>query len=108
MRPRKEKKYMQEIMRIGDKFVLADKNIKDISNASKEITDIAQKYKTDMLAVIGKGDGHQIVTQHHENMNVKLEEDLAKTISLIEAMAEAYDVNAIDIADAIKIILNEG
>lgn len=100
--------YMQEVMRIGDKFVPADKYIKDISNASTEINEVAQKYKTDMLAVIGKGDKHQIVTQHHENMYTKLEEDLAKVISLVETVADSYNVDAIDVADAVKRVINNG
>ena len=98
---------MQEIMRIGDQFVPADEDIKDIGHTGTEITDIAKKYKTDVLAVIGKGDKHNLVTQHHES-DTELWQDLAKTIALIQSMAEAYDVEATDIVDAIKFIIEKG
>ena len=94
-------------MRIGDQFVPADEDIKDIGHTGTEITDIAKKYKTDVLAVIGKGDKHNLVTQHHES-DTELWQDLAKTIALIQSMAEAYDVEATDIVDAIKFIIEKG
>lgn len=97
---------MQEIMRIGDNFVPTDDDIKAIGHASTEITDVARKYKTDVLAVVGKGDGHHIVTQYHET-NTMLETDIIKAISLVESIAETYNVDAKDIADAIKIVIDE-
>lgn len=98
---------MQKIMRIGDEFVIADDDIKDIGHTGTEITDIARKYKTDVLAVIGKGDRHNLVTQHHEN-ETELWQDLAKIIALIQSMAESYNVEATDIVDAIKFIIEKG
>lgn len=99
--------HMQEVMRIGNEFVPADKDIKDVANTGTEIADVAKKYKTDMLAVIGKGDKHTLVTQYHET-DVKLEADIIKTASLVQTMANTYNVNAADITDAIKIIVNKG
>lgn len=98
---------MQELMRIGDKFVLADKDIKDIVSASTEITDVAKKYKTDVLAIIGKG-SHQITTRRTEYKHTQLKQDLAKIVSLIETVANAYNADAIDVADAVKLIIDKG
>ncbi len=98
---------MHEIMRIGDTFVPADDDMKDISHTSTEIIDIARKYKTDVLAIIGKGDTHNLVTQHHEGYT-ELWQDLAKIVALIQSMAEAYSVEATDIVDAIKFIIDKG
>lgn len=98
---------MQEIMRIGNDFVPADNDIKDIVHASTEITDVAHKYKTDVLAVIGKGDEHHLVTQHHAR-DTMLQDDIIKAISLVETIAGTYNVNAADVADAIKLVVEEG
>ena len=100
-------KYMQQIMRIGDQFIPADDDMKDVGEAGTAITDIARKYKTDVLAVIGKGDKHNLVTQHHEG-DTELWQDLAKTIALIQSTADAYSVEATDIVDAIKFIIEKG
>ena len=97
---------MQEIMRIGDEFVPADDDIKDIGHAIEEITDIAQKYKADVLAIIGKGDTHNLVAQYHVDTTT-LEEDLVKIISLVETIADTYKVDANNIAEAIKMVVNE-
>lgn len=101
---------MQQVMRIGNDFVPADDNLKDIGRTGTEITDIARKYKTDVLAIIGKGDDHNLVTQYHEH-DALLEQDLIKAITLVQAMADTYKAKATDIADAIKLVveeLNEG
>lgn len=98
---------MQEVMRIGDEFVVADEDIKDVANASTEITDVAHKYKADVLAVIGKGDKHLLVAQNHEQETL-LAEDLVKVVMLVHTMADTYDVDANDIADAIKYVVGEG
>ena len=100
--------YMQEVMRIGDDFVMADDDIKDIGHTSTEITDVAKKYGTDMLAVVGKGERHNLVTIYHESTHTKLVEDLAKIITLVQTIAEAYEIEATQVADAIKILINEG
>ena len=98
---------MQEIMRIGDTFVAADDDIKDIGHASEEITDIAQKYKTDILAVIGKGDTHSLVTQYHER-ETELFKDIARLTELVNSVSDTYNVNANDVADMIKIVVEKG
>lgn len=98
---------MQQVMRIGDTFVQADDDIKDIVDASNEIYEIAKKYKTDMLTVIGKGDKHNLATQHHEGYT-ELWQDLAKSVALIKAIAKAYDVEEIDVAEAIKFLISKG
>lgn len=97
---------MQEIMRIGNELVPADKDIKDIMNASTEITDIAHKYKTDVLAVVGKGDKHNIVTQCREN-DTTLADDVIRTTSLVQALADTYGENAEEIAATIKTIVDK-
>ena len=99
--------HMQQIMRIGNEFVPVDDDIKDIAHASTEITDVAHKYKADVLAIIGKGEDHHLVAQHHANGGM-LQDDIIKAISLIETMANTYQVNAADIADAIKLVIEEG
>lgn len=99
---------MQEIMRIGDQLVPADDDIKDIGHTGTEIADIAHKHKTDVLAVIGKGDKHSLVTQHHESDATELWQDLVKIIALIETTARAYDTQPTDIVDAIKILMEKG
>ena len=104
---RERKISMREIMRIGDEFVVADNDIKDISKAGTEITDIAQRYKTDVLAVICKGDKHSLVTQYHEKDTAELSEDIVKAVSLVYTIADTYSVNAIDVAEMIKIIIEE-
>ena len=98
---------MQEIMRIGDQLVPADDDIKDIGHTGAEITDIAHKHKTDVLAVIGKGDRHTLVTRHHEN-DTELWQDVSKIIALIETTAKAYDTPTTDIVEGIKIIMEKG
>ncbi len=98
---------MREIMRIGDEFVVADNDIKDISKAGTEITDVAQRYKTDVLAVICKGDKHSLVTQYHEKDTAELSEDIVKAVSLVYTIADTYSVDAIDVAEMIKIIIEE-
>jgi len=95
---------MQEIMRIGNDFVPADKDIKDIGNTSTEIVDVAHKYKTNVLAVISKGDKHNLVTQSNED-DTQLVEDVIKIISIIETIADKYNANANDIIDIIKLII---
>lgn len=96
---------MQDIMRIGDKFVPADEDIKDIGHTGTAITDAARKHKTDVLAIIGKGGTqHNLVTQYHEG-ETELWQDIAKAISLIQAMADTYEVNVMDITDVIKFII---
>ena len=98
---------MQEIMRVGDKFVPADDDIKDISHTSTEIMDVARKYKADVLAIVGKGDKHTLVTQHHEN-ETELWQDVIKLIALVQSMADTYDVDAVDIVEIIKFIIEKG
>lgn len=98
---------MQKVMRIGNEFVPADDDIQDVANAGTEITDIARKYKADMLAIIGKGDKHVLVAQNHEQ-DTMLMEDLVKIIMLIHTMADTYDVEVNDIADAIKYVVEKG
>lgn len=99
--------HMQEVMRIGDDFVLADKDIKDIGHAGTEITDIARKYKADVLAVIGKGDEHNLVAQHHAH-DTELWQDIAKIVILIQAIADAYKVSVADVAEVTKFIIDKG
>lgn len=98
---------MQQIMQIGEKLVVADEDVKDLSEASKEITSVAEKYKTDVLAVISKTSGKQIVAQHREKNNTKFIEDLAKIIAVIEAISNDYDVDPIEIADIINTVLEK-
>lgn len=105
MRPRKDTN-MQEIMRIGDEFVPADDDLKDIGHASTEITDVAQKYKADVLAIIGKGDKHHLVAQHYQNGG-ELEKDIIKAVSLVQTIAHTYEASAIDIAEIIKAVVAE-
>lgn len=97
---------MQEVMRIGDQFVMADDDVKDISHTGTDITDAAQKYKTDVLAVISKGDKHQLVAQHHER-DTLLYEDIGRIIALIHATADIYNMDAIELMDAIKWAMDE-
>ena len=97
---------MQQIMRIGNEFVPADDDLKDIGQASTEITDIARKYKTDVLAIIGKGDDHNLVAQHHMR-DTLLEEDLIKVVALVETIADTYKVNATQVAEAIKYVVEK-
>ena len=97
---------MQEIMRIGDTFVPADDDIKAIGHASTEITDVSKRYKTDMLAIISKGDTHSLVTQYHEN-DTQLGDDIIKAASLVNTMADTYNVEATEIADTIKAIVEQ-
>lgn len=97
---------MQQIMRIGDEFVLADDNLKDIGQASTEITDVAHKYKTDVLAIISKGDDHNLVAQHHEH-DTLLEQDVIKAIVLVDTIADTYKVDATQVAEAIKMVIEE-
>lgn len=100
-------KYMQQVMRIGDEFVMADEDIKDIGNTSTEINDAAKKYKTDVLAIIAKGDKHRLVTQHHEH-DTELEQDIVKVVMLIYTIADTYEVDVHKVAEAIKYIIDEG
>lgn len=100
-------KYMQQVMRIGDEFVLADDDIKDVGHTSVDITNAAKKYKTDVLAIIAKGDKHRLVTQHHEH-DTELEEDIVKVVMLIYTIANTYEVDVCKIAEAIKYIIDEG
>ena len=94
-------------MQIGEKLVVADEDVKDLSEASKEITSVAEKYKTDVLAVISKSSGKQIVAQHREKNTAKFVEDLAKLIAAIEAISKDYDVDPIEIADIINTVLEK-
>lgn len=98
---------MQEIMRIGDKFVQPTEDIKDISKAGKEIVDAAHKYTADMLAVIGKGDEYNLVVQNHEQDETMLEQDIVKAITLVETIAENYGVDAAQVAEVIKLAIEE-
>lgn len=98
---------MQQVMRIGDTLVPADDDIKDVAQASTEIGDIAHKYRAEMLAVIGKGEKHLLVAQNHEQ-DTRLEEDLVKIILLVYTMADTYKVDANDIVDAIKYVVEKG
>lgn len=98
---------MQEVMRIGNEFVIADDDIKDVSNTSTAITDAAHKFKTDVLAIIGKGDKHLLVTQSREQETL-LADDIVKVILLIHTLADTYKVNARDIAEAINYVMKEG
>lgn len=100
-------KYMQQVMRIGDEFVVADEDIKDIGDTSTKIVDVAKKYKTDVLAVIAKGDKHRLVTQHHEH-DTELEQDIVKVVMLIYTIADTYEVDVHKVAEAIKYIIDEG
>jgi hypothetical protein len=99
--------YMQEVMRIGDEFVMADDDIKDVGHTSADITNAAKKYKTDVLAIIAKGDKHRLVTQHHEH-DTELEEDIVKVVMLIYTIANTYEVDVRKVAEAIKYIIDEG
>ena len=98
---------MQQVMRIGDTFVPADDDIKDIGQTATYIHDVAQKYKTDVLAVIGKGDKHTMVTQHHEQDTTELIQDVAKIVALIQTVADTYEMDATELADAVKLVTNE-
>lgn len=98
--------HMQEIMRIGDEFVVADDDIKDIGHTSTEITDVAKKYNTDVLAVVSKGE-HNITTQCH-NEDVKFEENMLRLVALILAFADTYKVDAVKVVELIKILVEEG
>lgn len=97
---------MQQIMRIGDQFVPADDDLNDIGHTGTAITDIARKYKTDVLAVIGKGDKHNLVTQHHEQ-DTELIQDVAKIVALIQTVADTYEMDATELADAVRLVTNE-
>ena len=97
---------MQEILRIGNDLVPANKEIKDIGNTSVEITKIAEKYKTDVLAIIGKGEEYNLVAQHHEEKEYKLEKDIAKIISAIESISDLYEVDSKIIANVIKEVID--
>lgn len=97
---------MQQVMRIGDTFVPADDDIKDIGQTATDINDVAQKYKTDVLAVIGKGDKHTLVTQHHEQ-DTELIQDVAKIVALIQTVADTYEMDATELADAVSLVTNE-
>lgn len=102
----RERTQMQQVMRIGNEFVPADDNLKDIGCTSTEITDVARKYKTDVLAIIGKGDDHNIVAQYHEQETL-LEQDLIKAIALVETIADTYKVNATQVAKAITYVVEK-
>lgn len=106
MRPRKDK-YMQQVMRIGDEFVMADDDIKDVGHTSMEINKAAEKYKTDVLAIIAKGDKHRLVTQHHEH-DTELEQDIVKVVMLLYTIANTYEVDVCKIAEAVKYIIDKG
>ena len=93
-------------MRIGDQFVPADDDLNDIGHTGTAITDIARKYKTDVLAVIGKGDKHNLVTQHHEQ-DTELIQDVAKIVALIQTVADTYEMDATELADAVRLVTNE-
>lgn len=99
---------MQEVLRIGDQFVPANDDVKDIGKASTEITDIVKKYNADLLAVVGKGEGHNLVTAYHDDTHEKLVKDVTMIIALIQTIAEAYNTDAIEMVDVIKIIMKEG
>lgn len=99
--------YMQQVMRIGDEFVMADDDIKDVGHTSIEINNAAKKYKTDVLAIIAKGDKHRLVTQHHEH-DTELEQDIVKVVMLLYTIANTYEVDVRKIAEAVKYIIDEG
>ena len=98
---------MQQVMRIGDEFVMADDDIKDVGHTSMDITEAAKKYKTDVLAIIAKGDKHRLVTQHHEH-DTELEQDIVKVVMLIYTIANTYEVDVSKVAEAIKYIIDKG
>ena len=100
-------KYMQQVMRIGDEFVIADDDIKDVGRTSIDITNAAKKHKTDVLAIIAKGDKHRLVTQHHEH-DTELEQDVVKVVMLIYTIANTYEVDVCKVAEAIKYIIDKG
>lgn len=100
-------KYMQQVMRIGDEFVVADDDMKDIGKMSTDITNTAKKYKTDVLAIIAKGDKHSLVTQYHEH-DTELEQDIVRVVMLIYTIADTYEVDVHKVAEAIKYIIDEG
>ena len=99
--------YMQQVMRIGDEFVMADDDIKDVGHTSIEINNAAKKYKTDVLAIIAKGDKHRLVTQHHEH-DTELEQDIVKVVMLLYTIANTYEVDVRKIAEVVKYIIDEG
>ena len=94
-------------MRIGDEFVMADDDIKDVGHTSMEINKAAEKYKTDVLAIIAKGDKHRLVTQHHEH-DTELEQDIVKVVMLLYTIANTYEVDVCKIAEAVKYIIDKG
>lgn len=96
-----------DVMRIGDEFVMADDDIKDIGHTSEEINNTASKYKTDVLAIIAKGDKHRLVTQHREH-ETELEQDIIKVVMLIYTIANTYEVDVCKVAEAIKFIIDKG
>lgn len=96
---------MKEVLRVGNEFVEANDDIKDIAHVSTAVADIAHKHKVDILAVISKG-LDSIVTQNHENDNTQLKEDLVRIISLIESLADTYNVPATNIAEVIKRVID--
>ena len=99
---------MQKVMRIGNDFVpVEDDDIEDIGHTCTQINDAAQKYKTDVLAVISKGDTHNLVTQYRQH-DTMLVDDLVKVVSLIQSIADTYKINARDIAEMIKVVIKEG
>lgn len=98
---------MQQVMRIGDEFVMADDDIKDVGHTSMEINKAAEKYKTDVLAIIAKGDKHRLVTQHHEH-DTELEQDIVKVVMLLYTIANTYEVDVCKIAEAVKYIIDKG
>lgn len=95
---------MQEVMRIGDEFVVADDDIKDIGYASNDIADIARKYKTNILANISKGSKHNLVAKHYED-DTGLADDILKVIAIIDTLAKVYGVDAKEIASTIQKVI---
>ena len=98
---------MEQILQIGDKLVVVDDEVKDISEVSKKITEIAEKYKADVLAIISKSDNRNIVVHHKEKQIANLIDGIAKIMSIIEVMAKEYDVEIKDIVDVINFVMEE-
>lgn len=97
---------MQRVLRIGNEMLPADDDIEAVGHTSTEITGIAKKYNTDVLAVVSKGE-HNITTQCH-NEDVKFEENILRLVALILSLADTYNVDAVKVVELIKILVEEG
>lgn len=97
---------MQQVLCIGDNLVPVDDDMKDIADTSKAITDAAEKYKADVLAIISKGDTHSLVTQYHVD-TTQLVTDIIRVCTLINALADTYNASAQEIMEAVSYALEE-